>query len=107
MARPIRCHSGRDTGETEPIRWSARFAHWLPPTAIYLAYIAVLSTMCFAWLPRIISRRMAHQLRTDPGAVTRQQRQRYYGIAGFVGGALAGGIGLFAGLWTSGLLPWP
>ena len=85
--------------------WSARFSHWLPPTAIYLAYIAGLYSMCFVWLPRIISRRLAYQLRTDPDAATRQRRQRNYGIAGFVGGALGGGIGLFAGLWASGLLP--
>ena len=86
--------------------WSARFAHWLAPTAVYAAFMAVFFAMYFLWLPRIAARRLEHQRRTDPEAPARQRRRRRRAVAGFVSGALMGGAGLFFGLWSSGLLPW-
>ena len=61
--------------------------------------------MLFVWLPRINGPRLAVERATDPEAAARQHRQRRLKRVGFIGGILAGGAGLIAGMFKSGLLP--
>lgn len=85
--------------------WSMSRSHWLPPVAIYLAFLATLAALHFVWLPRIASRRLAHELCTDPEAPARHLRRRRGTRIGFTLGALCAAAGLLLGLWLSGRLP--
>jgi len=79
--------------------------HWLPPTLIYLAFLAFIGVLYFGWLPRILADRKARELREAPEAPKRWRRRRLLAISGFVAGALCGGAGLLVGLSRTGLLP--
>jgi len=79
-------------------------AHWGPPVAIYLAFLATLFALNFVWLPRIVSRRLAHERQCDPEAPARHLRRRRGARIGFTLGALAAAAGLLLGLWLSGRL---
>ena len=73
-------------------RWYVRTALWL---------LLALGALYFGWLPRIVARRLEAERREDPDAAARRQRRdRVIGIIGYIGGALSGGAGLIAGLWS-------
>ena len=72
---------------------------------IYLAFGLGLWLMLFVWLPRINGPRLAAERAADPDAAARQRRNGRMKRVGFVGGLLAGGAGLIAGMFKSGLLP--
>ena len=62
-----------------------------------------ISLACGVWLPRILARRRAEELRRDPvGAAARHARERRLGRLGAVAGLVLGGAGLVLGLWLSG-----
>ncbi len=79
--------------------------HWLGPTLVYLSFLTFLGVLYFGWLPRIVARRLAHELQVDPNSAQRHRRRRIYAVVGMTLGALGGGIGLLVGLGVSGLLP--
>ncbi|MCZ6506729.1 MAG: RNA polymerase sigma factor [Acidobacteria bacterium] len=78
---------------------------WIAPTSIYLVFGLGLWLMLFVWLPRITGPRLAAERAADPEAEARLRRRERIKRVGFVGGFLAGGAGLLAGLFKSGLLP--
>ncbi|MEE2663402.1 MAG: RNA polymerase sigma factor [Myxococcota bacterium] len=84
--------------------WSARFGHWLPPTAVFLGFVVALGLLYGLWLPRITRRRRQHQRATDPEAPARHRRRRLVALVASVAGTLMGGLGLLAGLWLGGFL---
>ena len=70
---------------------------WIGRTLIYLAF-GLLWWMCFVWLPHITGPRLAAERAADPEAAASQRRQERLKRGGFIGGILAGGAGLLAGL---------
>ena len=112
-----------DTSERRRLRWfattgvglvlgtsvgfnlSGPSSTWIGPTLIYLAFGLGLWLMLFVWLPRINGPRLAAERAADPDAAARQRRNGRMKRVGFVGGLLAGGAGLIAGMFKSGLLP--
>ncbi|MBZ0111889.1 MAG: RNA polymerase sigma factor [Thermoanaerobaculia bacterium] len=83
---------------------SAGATHWWPPTAVFSMFLIALGVLYFGWLPRIVARRLAYQLATDPRAVAKQRRRRRIALFGFLLGAASGGLGLLAGLFWTDLL---
>ncbi len=112
-----------DTSERRRLRWfaatgvglvlgtsvgfnlSGPSSTWIGPALIYLAFGLGLWLMLFVWLPRINGPRLAAERAADPDAAARQRRHGRMKRVGFVGGILAGGAGLIAGMFKSGLLP--
>ncbi len=112
-----------DTSERRRLRWfaatgvglvlgtsvgfnlSGPSSTWIGPALIYLAFGLGLWLMLFVWLPRINGPRLAAERAADPDAAGRQRRHGRMKRVGFVGGVLAGGAGLIAGMFKSGLLP--
>jgi RNA polymerase sigma factor (sigma-70 family) len=77
---------------------------WQAPTLVYLAFIGALFWHTQIALPRILEPRLRREREASVEAARRQRRQRFYGWIGMVGGSLAGGVGLLAGLVMSGRL---
>jgi RNA polymerase sigma factor (sigma-70 family) len=82
-----------------PLGWMLTESQWAP-IATYVILLGTLGVLYQIWLPRIIARRLAAELRDDPTAARRQRRDRIVGWIGLITGALTGGLGLLAGLWS-------
>ncbi len=73
---------------------------WLPmvPFAVLILSLAFNS---FVWVPRLMARRLAEELRRDPAAARRHRRQRWQCIVGFLSGLVFGGLGLAYGILSA------
>ncbi len=66
----------------------------------FLCFIATLAVLQHIWLPRIVRRRMAAEMRADPQqAVVRRRRERRHAMLGWSLGIIFGSLGLAIGLW--------
>ncbi|MGB0513262.1 MAG: hypothetical protein ACPGJE_00310, partial [Wenzhouxiangellaceae bacterium] len=83
---------------------SAVLPGWQLPALVFMLFIIALVWHTQIALPKILARRHAAERAADPDAARRQRRQRIIGWAGCIGGILAGGGGLLAGLVSSGRL---
>lgn len=73
--------------------------------ATFVVFYLSLLGVCFLWLPRIVGRRLAAELREDPaGAARRHRRDRRLSWLGAILGLLFGGGGLIWGLIQAGYL---
>jgi RNA polymerase sigma factor (sigma-70 family) len=80
-----------------------RVPGWIPHVATSIGFAAGMVFACGWWLPRILSRRHAHERAVDPQrALNCQNRERLLGRIGAVAGVVLGGSGLVLGLWLSG-----
>jgi RNA polymerase sigma factor (sigma-70 family) len=86
-------------GLSIPLGWSLTESPWAP-VASYVGLLSALGVLYFGWLPRIVARRLEAERREDPDAVRRQRRERLISFLGYIVGALSGGAGLIAGLWS-------
>jgi hypothetical protein len=71
----------------------------------FVGYFVGLAAMFLLWLPKITARRRAAELREDPKAARRHQREKIFSIVGLILGAAGGGLGLYYGLKMAGRLP--
>jgi len=83
---------------------STESSGWQVPTLVFLAFLGAIYWHTQIALPRILEPRLRIEREASPEAARRQRRQRIYGWIGMVGGGLAGGAGLVAGLVMSGRL---
>ncbi len=80
-----------------------RVPGWIPHVATSIGFAAGMVFACGWWLPRILSRRHAHERAVDPQRALRSQnRERLLGRIGAVAGLVLGGSGLVLGLWLAG-----
>ena len=87
-----------------PIGW-ALAPGALAQVAVFGAFIATLIVMYQGWLPRILARRFAAEMREDPArAARRRARERRAMVVGWTLGLLGGTAGLLYGLWRAGAL---
>ncbi|MEM1182991.1 MAG: sigma-70 family RNA polymerase sigma factor, partial [Acidobacteriota bacterium] len=82
---------------------AGRGAVW--PLAIYFAFVSSLAGVYLGWLPKVVERRYLADAGGDAeGARQRLRERRLRTFFGWLGGAVAGGAGLLAGLYAAGQL---
>jgi RNA polymerase sigma factor (sigma-70 family) len=82
----------------------ARVPGWIPHFALSVAFMVAMVWACGSWLPRIVARRQAQEIASDPGAAERHARMRRKSrIVSALALALASS-GLLLGLWLGGRL---
>lgn len=80
-----------------------RVPGWIPHLAASVGFAMGMVFACGWWLPRILARRRAHELRQDPvGAARRQRHERLLGRIGMVAGLGFATAGVVLGLYFSG-----
>ena len=83
-----------------PLTWElthSRFA----PVLVFVAFVVSLGAIYEVWLPRILRRRFAAEMREDPERATaRRSRERRLKIVGWTVGLLSGTAGLVVGLFS-------
>jgi RNA polymerase sigma factor (sigma-70 family) len=85
-----------------PISWALAPRAWTQ-IAVFGGFIVTLMVMYLGWLPRILARRMAAEMREDPErALRRRVHERRMQLLGWTLGVLSGTAGLLYGLWSSG-----
>ncbi|PZO10031.1 MAG: RNA polymerase subunit sigma-70 [Lysobacteraceae bacterium] len=81
----------------------AKVPGWIPHLATSVGFALGMLFACSWWLPRIIARRRAHELRVDPvGAARLQRRERIMGWIGTSAGLGFATAGVVLGLYLSG-----
>jgi RNA polymerase sigma factor (sigma-70 family) len=80
----------------------AQVPGWIPHFALSVAFMVSMVWACGSWLPRIVARRQAQEIASDPGAAKRHARlRRKSRIVSAVALVLASS-GLLLGLWLGG-----
>ena len=83
-----------------PLMWElthSRFA----PVLVFVAFVTSLGAIYEVWLPRILRRRFAAEMREDPERATaRRSKERRLKIVGWTVGVLSGTAGLVVGLFS-------
>jgi RNA polymerase sigma factor (sigma-70 family) len=86
------------------VSWTLDPEAW-PQISVFAAFIVSLFALYQFWLPEIIARRLAAEMREDPARATaRRTRERRIQLLGWTLGIASGAAGLIAGLWSAGLL---
>jgi len=82
-----------------PVGFAAtRWRGW--PVMLFALFIAMLAAVLHIWLPRILRRRFAAEMREDPvRALARRRRERRGARLGWALGLTFGVIGLALGMW--------
>jgi RNA polymerase sigma factor (sigma-70 family) len=84
-----------------PVSWALTRSR-IAPVASFAAFIAALAYLQHGWLPRIVSRRHALEIREDPHrAATRRRAERRAAIIGWTLGLTFGTAGLVLGLYLT------
>lgn len=89
---------------TLAILWISQRPGWIPHVLITLAFTAGIVIASGVWFPRIMARRLARELATEPGAADRHRRARRWAWIGASSGVLLGLGGMLLGLWLGGRL---
>ena len=87
-----------------PLSWAFAPNAW-SQIAVFCAFIAAMMLLYFGWLPRVLARRLAAEMREDPErAARRRAQERRMQWLGWGLGLLSGTAGLLFGLWSAGAL---
>ncbi len=80
----------------------ARVPGWIPHLALSVGFMLAIIWACGSWLPRIIARRTAQEIASDPAAAARHDRARRRGRVIAALALTLATAGLVFGLWSSG-----
>ncbi|TNJ35062.1 RNA polymerase sigma factor [Arenimonas terrae] len=80
----------------------AKVPGWIPHLALSVGFMLAITWACGVWLPRIVARRTAREIATDPAAAERHARARRRGRLIAAGAMALATAGLVLGLWASG-----
>lgn len=80
----------------------ARTPGWIPHLALSVGFMLAITWSCGSWLPRIVARRTAQEIASDPTAAARHERARRRSRIIVAAALVMATGGLVLGLWASG-----